>query len=132
MRGHRDLVAWQKAMDLTKQIYVLTNCFPKHELYGLTSQLRRAAVSVPSNLAEGAARNSRREFGYFVSTARGSLAEIETQIELAAFLGYIPQEVASKLFASVNDIGRLLTGLRNWSVGSPTDEKPETSNKKLR
>ncbi len=132
MRGHRDLVAWQKAMHLTKQIYALTNSFPKHELYGLTSQLRRAAVSVPSNLAEGAARNSKREFGYFVSTARGSLAEIETQIELALFFGYISQDAASKVFTSVNDLGRLLTGLRNWSVGSPPDEKPETSNKKLR
>ena|SRR5215468_4494400 len=131
MRGHRDLVAWQKAMDLTKQIYVLTNCFPKHELYGLTSQLRRAAVSVPSNLAEGAARNSRREFGYFVSTARGSLAEIETQIELAAFLEYISQGQAAQVFAAVNDIGRLLNGLRNWSVGPPQDQKPETRNKKL-
>ncbi len=119
-------------MDLTKQIYVLTNCFPKHELYGLTSQLRRAAVSVPSNLAEGAARNSRREFGYFVSTARGSLAEIETQIELAAFLGYISEEQASKPFTAINDIGRLLHGLRNWSVGCPQDEKPETRNQKLR
>ncbi len=132
MRGHRDLVAWQKAMDLTKQIYVLTNSFPKHELYGLTSQLRRAAVSVPSNLADCAARNSRHEFGYFISTARGSLAEIETQIELAVFLGYISQGAASKLFASVSDIGRLLTGLRNWSVGCPQNEKQETSSKKLR
>lgn len=131
MRGHRDLVAWQKAMELTKQIYVLTNCFPKLQLYGLTSQLRGAAVSAPINLAEGAARNSRREFGYFVSTARGSLAELETQIELAAFLEYISQDQASKLFTEVNDVGRLLNGLRNWSVGCPQNEKPETRNKKL-
>ena len=121
-------------MDLTKQIYLLTNDFPKHELYGLTSQLRRAAVSVPSNLAEGAARNSRREFGYFISTARGSLAELETQVELAMFLGYISEDAAQNLFARSADLGKLLTGLRNWSTAPQAvpNEKPETSNKKPR
>ncbi len=134
MRGHRDVVAWQKAMDLAKQIYVLTNSFPKHELYGMTSQLRRAAVSVPSNLAEGAARNSKREFAYFISTARGSLAEIETQIELAIFLGYIPDRAARSAFVSIEDLGRLLIGLRNWSSRSEhagLNEQQETRNKKL-
>ena len=133
MRGHRDLVAWQKAMELAKRVYVLTNSFPKHEVYGLSSQLRRAAVAIPSNLAEGAARNGQREFGYFISTARGSLAEVETQIELAVFLQYIPEEAAKNLLASVSDLGRLLTGLRNWSSGPHLvpDEQPETRNKKL-
>jgi four helix bundle protein len=133
MRGHRDLVAWQKAMALTKQIYLLTNEFQKHELYGLTSQLRRAAVSVPSNLAEGAARNSKREFGYFVGIARGSLAEIETQVELAVSLGYMSEESAKQLVANIAGIGRLLTGLRNWSAGPQIvpDKQPETRNKKL-
>jgi four helix bundle protein len=133
MRGHRDLVAWQKAMDLAKQVYVLTNSFPKHEIYGLSSQLRRAAVSIPSSLAEGAARNGPREFGYFISTARGSLAEVETQIELAVFLQYIPEEAAKVLLASVSDLGRLLTGLRKWSTGPQIvpDKQPETRNKKL-
>ena len=134
MRGYRDLGAWQKAMDLPKQVYLLTTNFPKHELYGMTSQLRRAAVSVPSNLAEGAARNSRREVGYFISTARGSLAEIETQLELAIFLGYIPEAATKNLFARSDDLGRLLTGLRNWSSGPQAvpNEKRETSNKKPR
>lgn len=133
MRGHRDLVAWQKAMELAKQVYVLTNSFPKHEVYGLSSQLRRAAVSIPSNLAEGAGRNSQREFGYFISTARGSLAEVETQIELAVFLHYIPEETAKGLLARVSDLGRLLTGLRNWSSGPQIvpNKQPETRNKKL-
>jgi len=132
MRGHRDLVAWQKAMDLAKQVYVLTSSFPKHELYGLSSQLRRAAVSIPSNLAEGAARNGQREFGHFISTARGSLAEVETQIELAVFLQYIPEEAAKGLLLCVSDLGRLLTGLRNWSTGPQIvpDKQPETGNKK--
>jgi four helix bundle protein len=133
MRGHRDLVAWQKAMELAKQVYVLTNSFPKHEVYGLSSQLRRAAVSIPSNLAEGAARNSQREFGYFISTARGSLAGVETQIELAVFLRYVPEETAKGLLACISDLGRLLTGLRNWSSGPHIlpNKQPETRNKKL-
>jgi len=128
MRGHRDLVAWQKAMELAKQVYILTNSFPKHEVYGLSSQLRRAAVSIASNLAEGAARNSQREFGYFISTARGSLAEVETQIELAVFLQYIPGETAKGLLACVSDLGRLLTGLRNWSSGPQNRDKQATRN----
>lgn len=133
MRGHRDLVAWQKAMELAKFDYLLTNTFPKHEVYGLCSQLRRAAVSIASNLAEGAARNSQREFAYFISTARGSLAEVETQIELAVFLQYIPEEAAKSVLACIADLGRLLTGLRNWSSGPHIvrNEKPETRNKKL-
>jgi len=133
MRGHRDLVAWQKAMELAKQVYILTNSFPKHEVYGLSSQLRRAAVSIASNQAEGAARNSQREFGYFISTARGSLAEVETQIELAVFLQYIPGETAKGLLACVSNLGRLLTGLRNWSSGPRIvpNKQPETRNKKL-
>jgi four helix bundle protein len=133
VRGHRDLVAWQKAMELAKQIYVLTNSFPKHEVYGLSSQLRRAAVSIPSNLAEGAARNSQREFSYFISAARGSLAEVETQIELAVFLRYISEEAAEGLLVCISDLGRLLTGLRNWSVGPQIvpNKQPETRNKKL-
>jgi len=133
MRGHRDLVAWQKAMELAKQVYVLTNSFPKHEVYGLSSQLRRAAVSIPSNLAEGAARNGQREFGYFISTARGSLAEVETQVELAVFLRYVPEETGKGLFACISDLGRLLTGLRNWSFGPQIvpKQQPATRNKKL-
>ena len=133
MRGHRDLVAWQKAMELAKQIYVLTNSFPKHEVYGLSSQLRRASVSIPINLAEGAARNSQREFSYFISTARGSLAEVETQIELAVFLRYISEEAAEGLLVCISDLGRFLTGLRNWSVGRQIvpNKQQETRNKKL-
>lgn len=83
MRGHRDLIAWQKAMELVNEVYLVTRAFPKEELYGLASQLRRATVSVPSNLAEGYNRNSRNELHHFVGQARGSLAEIETQVEIA-------------------------------------------------
>lgn len=116
MGGHRDLVAWQKAMQLVKDVYRFTEEFPKHELYGLASQLRRAAVSVPSNLAEGASRNSRKEFHHFIGTARGSLAEMETQIEIAKDLGYMKEPFASSLLTRVAELGRMLTGLRSWSL----------------
>jgi four helix bundle protein len=121
-------------MDLTKQIYLLTESFPKHELYGLTGQLRRAAVSIPSNLAEGASRNSRKEFAHFISTARGSLAEVDTQIELALFVRYISNEDAVGIGERITEVGRLLTGLRKWSsqTASPGDQQPATSNKRIR
>jgi len=114
-RGHRGLVAWQKAMELVTEIYRVTRDFPKDELYGLVSQLRRAAVSVPSNLAEGYGRNSRKEFHQFVGVARGSLAEVETQIEIAKNLHYVSQESCSELLSRVDEVGRVLTGLREWS-----------------
>ena len=112
MCGHRDLVAWQKAMSLVRDIYRHSENFPKHEVYGLASQLRRAAVSVPSNVAEGANRNSRREFHQFVGTARGSLAEIETQVEIARDLEYIPAPIAEDLLQRIAELGRILAGLR--------------------
>jgi four helix bundle protein len=89
-------------------------------------------VSVPSNLAEGSARNSKREFAYFISNARGSLAEIETQIELAVCLDYIPESSAKTVLERIATLGRLLTGLRDWSAGSRIvrNKEPETSNKK--
>lgn len=89
MGGHRDLVAWQKAMELVLEVYRITGSFPKHELYGLVSQLRRAAVSIASNIAEGYGRNSPKELHQFLGMSRGSLAEVETQIEIATRLGYI-------------------------------------------
>ena len=82
MRGHRDLIAWQKAMMLVTDIYRASRAFPKDEVYGLTSQLRRSAVSVPSNLAEGHGRTSRADFHRFIAQARGSLLEVETQLEI--------------------------------------------------
>jgi four helix bundle protein len=115
MKGHRDLIAWQKAMQLVIRIYNATRMFPKDELYGLASQLRRAAVSVPSNLAEGHGRNSRREFHQFVGHARGSLLEVETQLEIALNLGYLSQSDATELLSQANEVGRILNGLRTWS-----------------
>jgi four helix bundle protein len=91
MANHKELEAWSASMKLAKELYQLTSKFPKEELYGLTSQIRRAAVSVPSNIAEGAARNSDKEFIQFLYVSLGSLAEIETQIILAKELGFLSE-----------------------------------------
>jgi len=91
-RPHRKLDVWQKSMELVCEIYQITSAFPKNEEYGLSSQMQRAAVSVPSNLAEGAARKGKNEFKQFLNIAQGSLSELDTQIELAHMLGYMASE----------------------------------------
>src|SRR5512139_433540 len=88
-KTHKDLIVWQKAMDLIESLYHLTETMPKSEIYGLTSQIRRAAVSVPSNIAEGAAPNSAKEFMQFLYVALGSAAELDTQLLLAERLGFV-------------------------------------------
>jgi len=115
VKGHRDLIVWQKAMTLVTEIYQVTRDFPKDEVYGLTAQLRRAAVSVPSNLAEGHGRNSRKEFHHFIGQARGSLTEVETQLEVACNVGYLSRTMALNLLSKASEIGRMLNGLRVWS-----------------
>jgi four helix bundle protein len=114
MKGHRDLIAWQKAMALVTDIYAATAQFPKEEVYGLTNQLRRACVSVPSNLAEGHGHSSKKDFHRFLSQARGSLLEVETQLEIARNLGCLGPEPAAVLLAKASEVARLLNGLRNW------------------
>jgi four helix bundle protein len=114
LTGHRDLVAWQEAMHLAKRVYQVTALFPKEELYGLVSQMRRAAVSVPSNIAEGAGRGSDREFKQFLMIARGSLSELETQLLLAQELGFL--EDADTVIESIQKLFRILAGL-NRSLG---------------
>jgi four helix bundle protein len=108
---HRDLIVWRKAMALATEIYTVTATFPRTETFGLTTQLRRAAVSIPSNLAEGSARRTSAEFMSFLHIARGSQAEIDTQLRLALALGYLPNEVVADLLAKVDEIGRLLTAV---------------------
>ena len=110
-RTHRDLIAWQEAMRLVEMIYRETAAFPKEETYGLTVQMRRSAVSVPSNIAEGAARNSTKELVQYLGVASGSLAELETQLELSTRLGL--GAVKSECAGQVSRVGRLLVGLRN-------------------
>ena len=107
---HRDLMAWQEAMKLAAAVYRETTAFPKHELYGLTSQTRRAAVSIPSNIAEGAGRNSTREWAQYLGVASGSLAELETQLELGVMLKYLPDNPG--IIRQARRVGRLLSALR--------------------
>jgi four helix bundle protein len=114
MKGHRDLVVWRKAMALVRDVYAATSGFPKNELYGLIGQMRRAVVSVPSNVAEGHGRGSIREFKQFVSQARGSLLELQTQLEIAHDLRYLSEALFKELMAKSDDIGRMLTGLKLW------------------
>ncbi len=110
-RHFRDLIAWQKAMLLTKAIYAETDQFPKSELYGLTSQMRRSAISVPSNIAEGHGRLTDRGLNVFLAQARGSVFELETQVQLAADIGYMNAANATKLVSSCNEVARILNGL---------------------
>ena len=108
-RSYKDLVAWQRAMDLVTAVYQATANFPKDELFGLTAQLRRAAVSVPSNIAEGKGAFI-AEFKHFLGTARGSLMEVETQLQIALNLRYLSNETCSELL-QCSEVGRILNGL---------------------
>jgi four helix bundle protein len=111
VRNYSELIAWQKAMDLVEKIYSSTKRFPKEELYGLTSQVRRAAVSVPSNIAEGQGRKSTNEFLHHLSISYGSLREVETQILIAGRLHYLGQEEIKRLLELSAEVGRLINGL---------------------
>lgn len=112
-RRFRDLLVWQRSMRLVEAVYIVTKQFPKEELFGLAGQMRRAAVSVPSNIAEGQGRGSDKTFALFLNQARGSLYELETQTELARNLGMIPTQHAEQLLAEAEEINRMLLSLRN-------------------
>jgi four helix bundle protein len=109
--SYRDLVAWQRGMALAKMIYVASAQFPREETFGLKSQMRTCAVSVPSNIAEGQGRTTRGEFHQFLGQARGSLYELETQTLLASELGYLSNEQRETLIRESRDVGRILNGL---------------------
>jgi four helix bundle protein len=109
--GYRDLVVWQRAMEFVTMIYRTTDQFPKTEVFALTNQIRRAIVSVPSNIAEGRGRNSDKEFVHYISIAYGSLMETETQLQIACNLGYINQAEVERLLVDAAEIGRMLNGL---------------------
>ena len=111
MDSHRDLIAWQRGMKLVEEIYRVVATFPVRETYGLTSQICRAAVSVPSNIAEGKGRLSKREYIQFLSRARGSLLEVETQLEIARNLGYMNAEQFGEIFELAIHTGKPLNGL---------------------
>ena len=111
-KPHRRLVAWQKGMDLVLILYDITRDFPAQELYGLTSQLRRAALSVPSNIAEGAADRTQAQFYNFLSNVLGSLNEIDTQLELSFRLGYITEDKYKKINMLLDECLAVTYGLR--------------------
>ncbi len=110
-KDYRDLIVWQKAMVLARSAYSATTGLPKSEAYGLLSQIRRAAVSIPSNIAEGHGRLTDSQFRHFLGNARGSVYELRTQIELAGDLGFVDKELLSSLMEQTADVTRLINGL---------------------
>ena len=113
IRDYRDLIVWQRAMDLVELVYRTTGAFPKEKVYGLTSQIRRAAVSIPSNIAEGNGRNTTRDYLHFLSMAYGSTKEVETQTLIAERLCYIDSDHSTELVRLTAEIARLISGLVN-------------------
>ena len=111
VQHYRELVVWQKAMLLCREIYLLVNKLPKEELYSLSSQIRRAAVSIPSNIAEGQARNSTKEFIHFLSIARGSKAELQTQLLICVDVGYISEEEVKTVMNLTEEVGKMISSL---------------------
>jgi four helix bundle protein len=110
-KPHKKLDAWKLSMDLVIDVYKTTNTFPTQEIYGLTNQIRRATVSIPSNIAEGAARQTKKEFTNYLHMAQGSLSELDTQMELAKRLGYLNQEIFMILDERMERIDKMITGL---------------------
>ena len=115
---YKELIVWQKALVLVKQIYRVTQTFPGLEMYGLVSQMRRAAVSIPSNIAEGQARKTPTDFARFLSISRGSLAELETQLIIAHELDYMTQAQFDECLALHSEVSRMVLALRNEIVKS--------------
>ena len=110
-KPHKKLDVWQAAMKVAQMVYQLTNTFPSEERFGLVTQMRRAAVSIPSNIAEGAARQGKREFKNFVSMAQGSLSELDTQLDLTILLGYISEDDVKEIEGQLLRVDKMLTGL---------------------
>ena len=112
IQSYKELDVWKKSMDLVEICYNVSTQFPKEELYCLTNQLRRAVISIPSNIAEGQSRWSTKEFLRFLSIAKGSLSELETQLILAQRLKYISEEKLIEVIELTNEIGKMISGLR--------------------
>jgi four helix bundle protein len=111
MQGYKELIVWQKAMDLVVATYRITQAFPRTEVYGLASQMQRAAVSVPSNIADGHGLKQTQAYSRHIAIASGSLAELEPQLEISDRLGYLPSD-ERPVIAQANEVGRMLAGLR--------------------
>ncbi len=113
VKDYRELIVWQEAMDLVETIYRATGAFPREEIYGLTSQIRRAAISIPSNIAEGNGRNTTRDYVHFLGMAYGSVKEVETQVLIAERLRYVNSTHSAELVKTTTEIARLISGLMN-------------------
>jgi four helix bundle protein len=111
VKNYKDLIAWQKAVELATAVYEATRALPAEERYGLTAQMRRAAVSIPANIAEGEGRGGSREFIHFLRIAHGSVRELETHVVIAEKLGYLTAAVAQDLAASTSEVGTIIMGL---------------------
>ncbi len=120
--GYRDLIVWQKGIALAKLIYALTKSFPTDEKFALVSQMRRAAVSISSNIAEGQARHTTGEFVQFISHAEGSVAELDTQLHLAVELGFVSRPEVAACFDLIGDLRRMLNGLRRRLSGASSTQ----------
>ncbi len=108
MKAYKDLIVWQKSMELVREIYALSKKLPLEERFALSDQMRRAAVSIPSNIAEGYGRNTTRDYARFLGIARGSIYELETQMNICIMLGYISEQDASKAFDFCEEISRII------------------------
>jgi four helix bundle protein len=125
VQNYRDLIAWQKAMDIAEAVFAATKSFPDGQKYVLTSQMQRSAVSIPSNIAEGRSRHSRNDFIYHLNVARGSLAELETQIILSRRLKFMKEDETKSLLEQCNEVTRVLFGLRDSLNGSHGVSEPD-------
>jgi four helix bundle protein len=111
MKSHKDLKVWQNSIELVSEVYAITKNFPKDELFGLVSQIRRAAISIPSNIAEGSARNHKNEFIQFLYISLGSCSELETQLIISMNLGFIKEHTLNELLEKIKSIRNMLIGL---------------------
>ena len=120
--SYRDLVVWQRAIELTREVYLLTGNMPDSERYGLRAQMQRASVSVASNIAEGQGRATRGEFRHFLGVARGSLYEVDTQLTIALDLGFVTQQDTAATHALVEEVGKMLNALMR-SLNAPNPKR---------
>jgi len=125
LKSYKELDAWKLSIELARRIYEITTTFPARETYGLSSQMQRAAVSVPSNIAEGSGRNSRKEFVQFIYLSRGSLLELETQLELSKMLGYIQEDKYSETAKLIARVHKIINGLIFSLKNSRTTHNPQ-------
>ena len=112
IKDFKDLILWQRAMDLVVEVYQLVKKLPKEELFALSDQIRRAAISIPSNIAEGQGRNSSKEFIHFLSIAKGSKAELETQLLLCVRINYLTESEIEKAMSLIEEVGKMLNSLQ--------------------